>query len=373
MRHNYLIQLAFLALITIGFSSCEPTEDTGYTIPSTYNFDNVSYSGQTERLDMLGEIVTYIKTAHSATASPLDASMLKSMYANDSFAVWDNNGTYGKNLRSKTSAAFQDAFDTYLDAAALASQSTGNTASNGTAGVISKNDNTSTYLLNENGMELAQIIDKGLMGACFYYQGTNVYLGSGKMDADNTDVVPGEGTEMEHHWDEAFGYFGVPVDFPTNTTGIRYWGKYCNKHEDVDEYPLNAKMMDAFLKGRAAISANDLTTRDAQIAEIQMNWELVVGATAIYYLNSVIDGLGNDAGSDHHGLSEGFAFIMSLKFGATGSITSSEVDAILVNLFGSADPLQANVYDAADLSKLEAARDAIAGYLTELESCKLNL
>ena len=128
--------------------------------------------------------------------------------------------------------------------------------------------------------------------------------------------------------------------------------------------------MDAFLKGRAAISAKDLTTRDEQIAEIQKNWELVVGATAIYYLNSVIDGLGTDPASDHHGLSEGFAFIMSLKFGATGSITSSNVDAILVNLFDSADPLQANVYNAANATRLEAAKDALVSYLTELAACK---
>ena len=73
--------------------------------------------------------------------------------------------------------------------------------------------------MDANGIEYTQLIEKGLMGAVFYYQITNVYLGDGKMDVDNADQVdPDNGkyyTTMEHHWDEAFGYFSDAVDFPT--------------------------------------------------------------------------------------------------------------------------------------------------------------
>jgi len=58
------------------------------------------------------------------------------------------------------------------------------------------------------------------MGACLYYQATSVYMGASKMDVDNETIVPGEGTAMQHHWDEAFGYFSVPKDFPLNKSGL---------------------------------------------------------------------------------------------------------------------------------------------------------
>ncbi len=74
------------------------------------------------------------------------------------------------------------------------------------------------------------------MGAVFFYQATNVYFGSGKMDVDNTTAEdPAAGkyyTEMEHHFDEAFGYFGAPTDFLTNTNNLRFWAKYCDKRND---------------------------------------------------------------------------------------------------------------------------------------------
>lgn len=364
----------FLAatIAAVGFSSCEPTTDNGYTVPTTYNFDNVSYSGQTNRLDMMAEITTYIKTAHVSGAAALDATKLKDMYG-------DNTGNHftdaalnasTKQLKSKTVATEQTNFEAYMDAVAVASQSTNQVAADGTAGIATNNAGNKTYLFNERGIEYAQIIEKGLMGACFYYQGTAVYLGDGKMNVDNETVEPGEGTEMEHHWDEAFGYLGVPKDFPTNTSGLVFWGKYCNKHEAV--YPLNQKMMDGFLKGRAAISAKDLTTRDAQRVELKKQWELVVAATALYYLNKGKDDLTTDQAAAFHSLSEAFGFIMSLKYGANAGISEANVNTILTDLFGNSNPTLANNYNVT-VKKIEAAKIAIVASITELASVKDSL
>jgi hypothetical protein len=367
--------LALCAVILYGFSSCDPVEPTTYDIPTTYNFENVSYSGQTNRLDMMEEITTYLKTAHVAGGPALDAAKIKDMYdanTGNHFSTTDLNSST-KKLKNKTVSSMQSSFEGYMDAVATASLSTDSSAANGRAGIITKNDNSGSYLLNANGVELTQIIEKGLMGACFYYQGTAVYMGSGKMDVDNETVVAGEGTEMEHHFDEGFGYFGVPTTFPSTTTGIRFWGKYCNKHEAV--YPLNALMMDNFLKGRAAITNKDIPARDEAITELQKNWELVVAATSLYYLNITIDKMdltstSGDLASAHHAMSEAFAFIMSLKYGAgTGSITPANVDTILSDAFGSSDPLQANFHNVTT-ANLEAAKTAIVGYITDLASVK---
>ena len=368
--------LALSSAILFGFSSCDPeVDELNYDIPTTYNFTNVSYSGQTNRLDMMEEITTYIKTAHSSNAAPLDAAKIKDMYGDNTgnhFSTTDLNSST-KQLKSKTVSTMQTNFEDYMDAVAVASQSTSSTAASGQAGIMTKNDNSKSYLLNANGVELTQIIEKGLMGACFYYQGSAVYLGSGKMDVDNKTVVAGEGTEMEHHWDESFGYFGVPTDFPTNTSGIRFWGKYCNKHEAT--YPLNDKMMNNFLKGRAAISNKDIPARDEAITALQKNWELVVAATAIYYLNNTIEAMdptSGDPASAHHAMSEAYAFVMSLKYAGTGRISPANVDAILTAAFGSSDPLQADFY-AVTTSDLETAKTSIVGYITDLANVKDSL
>ena len=363
-------QFALVLLIAFSFTACEEEPVISYSIPETYNFENVAYSGQTKRLDMMEEITTYIKTAHVSNAAALDAAKIKDMYGANSgnhFSTSELN-TATNQLKNKTISTEQANFESYMDAVAVASQSTGSTASNGQAGIIASNDG-SKYLLNANGVELTQIIEKGLMGACFYYQATAVYMGSGKMDVDNTTVVPGEGTEMEHHFDEAFGYFGAPIDFPTNKTGIRFWAKYANK-VNAAYTTINASLMDNFLKGRAGISNNDLTARDEAINVLRKEWELAVCGTALYYMNGALEVLSTDAGAAHHKLSEGYAFIMGLKYGyGTGSITSAQVDQILVDAFGSSDPLQANLYNVTS-AKLEAAKTALVGYFTDLAQYK---
>lgn len=367
--NNYL---GLLLLLAISFTACEP-ENNNYTIPETYNFSNVDYSGQSTRLAKLGAIITYAKTAHVSGATALDAAKLKDMFGANTgnhFTDTTLNAASSKQLKDKTIASEQSNFESYMDALATASTSTSMAASDGQAGIAANNAGNKFYLLNANGIELTQIIEKGLMGACLYYQATAVYMGSGKMDVDNTTVNPGQGTTMEHHWDEAFGYFGVPIDFPTSQTGAVYWGKYCNTHEAV--YPLNTKMMNAFLKGRAAISAKDLTTRDAMITELRKQWELVVAATAIYYLNNAKANLGVDNAVAYHELSEVFGFIMSLKYGAAGTITNAQVDTILTNLFGNSNPLSASTYTV-DNTKIEAAKTALVGYFTDLSAVKDSL
>ena len=70
------------------------TEDDGSciydasTAPTTYNFSNASYGGQTDRLNMLKELETYLKTVSDGAV--IDASLAKSMYANDGY-TWTSD------------------------------------------------------------------------------------------------------------------------------------------------------------------------------------------------------------------------------------------------------------------------------------------
>ncbi|MCB0561078.1 MAG: DUF4856 domain-containing protein [Phaeodactylibacter sp.] len=355
------------AICALGFSSCN-TDDDSMVIPDSYIFENVNYEGQLQRLAMLLEIKNYVATANTSGAV-LDARRLKAMYANDaSLAGWQGAYDESKQLKGKTFEFQQDVFDQLMEAIAQASASAVE-GSPGQAGIVFSQDGSKQYLLSEKGIEYAELIEKGLMGACFYYQAVGVYLGDEKMSADNETVAPGEGTAMEHHWDEAFGYYGVPRDFPSVSEPVFFWGIYSNRRDPL--LSCNQKMMDAFLKGRAAISANNLEARDEAIAELRTNWELISGATAISYINVALDGF-DDVALRAHALSEAIAFTYTLQFNPERHFSVDEVNQALRLIGGgSEDFFEMNLYQV-ERGALEQARDLLAAGLG-LESLMIEL
>lgn len=357
--------LLFIAGL-LAFTSCKKDEDSieepGFTIPTTYNFENVDYGGQTQRIGMLTELKAYMKSANNS-GTALDANKLAAMYTNDSAnAGW--SGTYddSKVMRSKTFEGVQVTFDALLDDLATASQSAV-AGFDGTAGVVTSNDGAKNYLLNAKGVELGQVIEKSLMGALLYYQSSGVYFEPGKIDTDNETVTAGKGTSMEHAFDEAFGYFGVPVDYPLNTDNVVFWGNYCNGRNDV--LGSNKKIMDGFLKGRAAISAKDIVARDEAIETVRDEWELVIAGTAIHYINS---GLANfdDIAKRAHGLSEAIGFIYSLQFSPTKSVTNAQIEELLILVGGSASILDSELYNVTE-TNLNAAKDKLADWFNVID------
>jgi hypothetical protein len=332
MRIHTLKMFAFAAFFsTILFPACAPDdliEVFDYDIPAIYNFEHVSYSGQTQRLAMLTEMTSYMKSGVSVDVS-LDLDRLTAMYTNDSnLAGWQGSYESSKQLKNKTFEPVQADFETLLGQMVEASASTDNYTA-GTAGISISSDGTKTYLFNERGVEPVQLIEKGLMGACFYYQAATVYLGWEKMNVDNTIINPGVGTEMEHHWDEAFGYLGAPIDFPTNTDGLFFWAKYANATNAVTNN--NQSIMGPLLTGRAAISNNDLQTRDDAIVKVREVWEQIVAAAAIHYLNIAVQSFEDEA-IRLHALSEALAFVYSLKFNEEKSQTNETIDTYLSQL-----------------------------------------
>lgn len=352
----------FYALV---FSSCSedenPNPSISYEIPTTYSFENVNYAGQSARLDMMAEFEAEMKKGNSGEV--VDAAKLKNMFANQN-APFSNPAINenGKDLKSKTFEADQALFEVYMDKLALASHSEV-AGENGVAGIVTSTDGAKNYLLDENGIEYAQVIMKGLMGATFYYQATGNYLTADKIGeaVDNTIVIAGEGTKMEHHWDEAFGYFGVPKDFPASKEGIRYWGDYS---EEVDgAIGSNEAIMNAFIKGRAAIANNDMATKDLQATVVKSEWEKLVAAAAVHELNSAKANFGDDA-IRNHVLSESIGFIMALKYNPERKISSEEIDAIL-------SAIGDNLYESS-LGGIDEAINAISSTYG-FESVKANL
>lgn len=316
---------------------------SGYTVPSTYVFvdgasaSTVSFNGQQQRLEMLSEMVTYMKTANTPGVS-VSATQLKDMYANNAYTWIDNNipqlGMTGssKQLKSKTAAGdigVQAMFENWMDD--IETISTGSTLNStqtyGNSGVWT--NGTKTYLQSADGLEYVQLIEKGLMCAVFMNQMTNNYLQSIAADDNTTLVATKNYTIMQHHWDEAYGYFTSEVDYPTNGTN-RFWGKYANSREGV--LGSATAIGTAFRTGRAAINNQDYATRDAQVSIILDEMERVCAGTAIHYLNAAKSNI-TDPTKKNHELSEARAFINGIRYGqksidATGML-STDVDTAL--------------------------------------------
>lgn len=305
----------------------EPTGPT-YNIPSTYNFAAVDFTASTQRISMLGEITTYLKSTHTTTQSTQPtvlAQKLKEMYmnANNQFTLSTLN-TSGVQLKSSTDNTFS--FQTILesnfdDAEAASIISSANptvpTASNGVKGKLITSSRA--ILVDANGLEYKEVAEKGLMGAVFYYQATTILKNIASYD--NVTKVNGL-TAQEKAWDEAFGYFGVPVDFPTNLTGLKNWGSYCNSVNSA--IGSNSAIMDAFLKGRAAISNVDSERRDANRDVVVTTWEKVVAAKCISYLKGAKTNL-SDIATLHHNLSETHGFISAFKYNSSKKISDADI------------------------------------------------
>ena len=334
--------------------SCTYNATPTYTVPTTYAFTNsngestVDYAGQTDRINQLIEMIQYADLGVTQTIS---AQALKDMFANV-------NGNGNGNFSFTSTRKLQDkcfSLDTAMIIAhftniANASNSYMTTAANGQAGTLTTG--SSTYLFDANGFDEAEMIEKSVMSAVFMYQALNVYLGSTNMNADNTNLVPGKTyTNMEHYWDEAFGYFSVPTNFPT-APAFAFWGKYCNSQDA--NLNSNQVMMGNFLKGRAAISNDALADRDVAIVAIKEMWEKIAAYQAMKYLDQAITNYGTDQAKYLHVLSEAYGFIYSLRFAPveTRKMTTSEVDSLLTQFNGNLWTLTLN-----DINSIKAAID----------------
>lgn len=301
-----------------------------YNVPTTYNFASADFSASSKRIAMLGELTTYMRSAHTTTQTSqpaLDEQKMKDMYANAGSRFTDAGlNSSGLQLKDQTGAAFGlsvELDNSYADAATAsvyaALTPTAQSASSGVAGKLNESATVRAILVDANGLEYKEQTEKGIMGGVFYYQAMTKLANIATYD--NATLVNGI-TAQEKAWDEAFGYFGVPVDFPTNLTGLKNWGSYCNSVNVA--ISSNATIMNAFLKGRAAISNKDNEGRNAARDIVMKTWEKVAAAKCISYLKGAKTNF-TKAADRHHNLSEGIGFIKAFAYNPSKTITAGQI------------------------------------------------
>lgn len=317
-----------------------------YDVPTTYNFSNANFADATTRLGMLTEMGTVMK---GATTGPLDGAKLKAMLTNTGspFTTTAYN-TSGLQLNDQFAPAFKTDVLSIIDSLVKAA-STGKTASRGVAGVGASSANAaSKYALTSLGVNYAQVFNKGAMGGFITYSIVNTMVAVAAQSIDNNTVTNGS-TALEHAWDNAFGLWGVPVDFPTNKVGAKFWGSYTSQ---VDSgYKANKILMGAFLKGRAAISHKDSKTYVAQANIIIDAFNKLNAAGALQEVKEAKESL-TDKILLNSRLSEMYGFVYSMKYNPKRTLTDAQYTSFL-------GKFPATFYDVT-LDQINALRDAIA-------------
>ena len=347
---NLIFKSMLLSLAIFAFS-CDSDSDNNnvntIVAPDSYEFtrngeSSVSFSGQTTRLMQAEELYAALNS-NEATETGLDLMFNGDSNGSAGFADASLNGT-SKIIGSKTaastlagSATTKARFDNMItDFATNVVPNWGSDAGVGQAGAISTPDGASTYHINAQGQEIDQLFFKGLIGAFTLDQIVNNYIHPNQLDSgtriddNDNDVLSGDNnyTDMEHKWDEGFGYlYGLEGDnlasagtTPSGSGSLLM--KYFKKVNDDGGYEpgIAQTVYDAFIMGRTAIVNKDYALRDQQAAIIKVELSKVIGYYAIHYMNDFVSKLeaGNVAGA-HHSISEGWGFLLSLQFTNNGN------------------------------------------------------
>lgn len=446
---KFLAMSLFSLLVACGGSSdnsgsTDPGDDgqtPALVVPTTYNYtnstytvepaDSVSYTGQVARQllisGMVDEMNAMTESGKTEDQYRLDLDFYMNGDGADDTATGftlkngqsdgsdiDNAATYGaissgKNLDGKiaggdgegsgeTSKLIEGEFFGWSDGlsngalpidlvdlwiAQLASQ-----ASDGTSLTVPTVDGdvivTSVHY-DAQGRNQRQLLQKFLMGAVSFSQGTNDYFQSDWAVQVTTQEGSKNYTEAEHNFDEAFGYYGAARDNNDYTdlearakSGRDEWknGYYdtdgnglidprsefnfghsqnCAKRDvgsasNTNPTDLSGEAMNAFLAGRqiianasnaGSITDDELESLNAYIKTAAVAWEKCIAATAIHYVNDVIADMSGFSNGSYSSVdnftdlgkhwSELKGFALSLQFSPFSPFRDSEVTAVDLN------------------------------------------
>ena len=232
--------------------------------------------------------------------------------------------------------------------------------------------------LTESGLDLAQLVQKFLLGAVPYSQGTDDYFdddveGKGLLTSNAAADDPGKPyTTLEHQFDEGVGYFGAARDYlaytdeeiagkggrdgyadgyhDTNGDGAidllsEYnfgnsvnAGKRDRGSDDAAKTDYTGAAMGALLEARAIISATvGRELLDDELAAVQtlrdqavLAWEKAIAATVVHYINDTLQDMA-DFGSNNYSFadhakhwSELKGFALGLQFNPRSQLTNDE-------------------------------------------------
>jgi len=247
----------------------------------------------------------------------------------------------------------------------------------------------------DDGVNMSQMVNKLLLGAASFSQGTAKYLDANidRENFPNTQDGDNPYSSLGHQWDEAFGYYGAARSFSSgdyydgngmianaadqngdgvvdlNSEFVYTWADYSVDRGTVNDIGFHTELFRLFREGRTAIVNGESIDDIRSIAsQARAEWEKVVAANVIHYMNSMEsdlsdlsddqtvtrENLGPDgvlAFNEHWGEAKPFAW--ALQFNSTTELTNEQLDAIHAEL-GSAPPYGEQKSDV--IARINAAK-----------------
>jgi hypothetical protein len=362
-----ILTLTALAL-SIFITSCDKDDDgPSFSVPDTYNFDNAEFGEATASINMWSGFQFYLGRGATRQLSQDTVNYLWNNTNNAFTSEFISNlpnspqqlNTSGINLASRTADA--PVIKALADSMVKISQFYNTTGGEGKSG------KQGSRLFNHAGVEFNQLVAKGLMGALVLSK-VVAHLDAAA-NADNNTVTPGKGTAMQHEWDMAFGYVGIPTDYDTSKAytstdpkrPLAIGGYFAERGKYIKAGGI---VFEAFRKGRAAIAAKNYGARDAAAATIKEYVEKAIAAACYYYVShpQAI----TDKPAQLHELSEGRGFIIALKYRAANSKLSASSYQTLVDILGPTQNAYTLINDAS-FAKLKQAQQILTSAYGQLQ------
>ncbi|WP_375560874.1 hypothetical protein ACE193_24780 [Bernardetia sp. OM2101] len=316
MKFNWKNSFFFLALSVSLFACDDDTTDVTFPtleVPTTYESSNYESNASAElavrsNLSGLSSIMKEGREGATVSESELLAAF--------------NEGN--PSLKSVTTTYYAEKMPSWL--AELAKASGGafdpTTAPAGNGGVYGG------YLFDENGLEIEQVVEKGLFGAALYNHALTI-IKSDNLTASDIDRL--------------VAIFGAHPSFQNSDAVAEnkdvFSAKYAARRDKNDGNGLYTSIKTNLITAKAAIEKGQdyNQDRDKALSDFRYNWEKSNMATVINYLLSTISKLNNSNASDAdkaaalHSYSEVVGFMHGWKGISQNdkAISDAQIDQIL--------------------------------------------
>lgn len=304
-------------VLILGLLACNEGEDTlpDLDIPTTYNSDDYESNVIAENT-VIGELQTMTEGANAAEANAQSTEVAEI--------------TYPATLSSVTLLSYSTLIEDWLIELVKSANDDDGFQNPGLDGAPADGEEgglLGTRLLDENGLELEQMVQKGSFGAALYNHALTVINGDLSSSAAIDKLVEIHGTE--------------PTFDPTKTTAAATYSR--RRSNQTTETGTFYDIRNSLLTAKAAIDAgsdyNDV--RDQALADYLLAWEKSNFATVIYYCNAtkvLLQSAGEDKaiqGDAMHAYAEGVAFAHGFKGVSNKLISDDQIDDMLELLLAS--------------------------------------
>ncbi|TAF67032.1 MAG: hypothetical protein EAZ55_05040 [Cytophagales bacterium] len=294
-------------------------EKPALSIPSAYEGANFSSNTTTQSaIRVQLENLTNEMKKGRTTGVSVSATTLNTLFAS----------TGSNSLRSVSTSYYVGRLEGstgWLQTLASASGSTWIPANNATQG-----GTFGGYLFSKEGLEMEQMVEKGLFGAALYYQASLLWSAN-ELSLANVDQI--------------LSLYGAHPDFPNSnnakyTNPDKFMALYAARRDKNDGKGFYTQIKENFIKLQAAVKAGSDYKAEQQeyLANIKLLWEKANAATVINYCHSVISTLSATSPTDAqkgaalHAYGECVGFLHGWLTITDKKITDTQIESLLTLL-----------------------------------------